>query len=144
MDQDQRFELLTCMPEIDARRLADRLVRPAAGAPAPDVAVLVPPTVGMLMARAVDGARGEHFNLAEVVVTEARVSVGGHQGWGMVMGRRPEHALAMAILDAVAEADPTARATIEREGGAAARAQQGQLAQEWARLAPTKVDLENF
>ena len=85
MDRQQRFEALTAISELAATRLAERILDGSLG----DVAVITPPTVGMIMARAQDGARGEVFNLGEVLVTEARVSIAGREGWGMVLGGRP-------------------------------------------------------
>lgn len=138
LDRGRRFELLAALPEGEASRLAGEALRLAGT----EVSVVVPPTVGMLMARAADGARGERFNLAEVLVTEARVALGGHEGWGMVMGRRPEHALAVAILDAAAEVDAGARRLVD--GALLAQAQRAGAARagEWASLAPTRVDFE--
>ena len=82
MDRLQRFEALTSIPEPAAVGLAERILDGSLG----DVAVITPPTVGMVMARAQDGAKGEVFNLGEVLVTEARVSIAGREGWGMVLG----------------------------------------------------------
>ena len=96
MDRQQRFEALTAIPEAAAIRLAERMLADAPGV----IAVITPPTVGMVMARAVDGAQGETFNLGEVLVTEARVSIDGHEGWGMVLGRAPDHAMSVAVVDA--------------------------------------------
>ena len=73
MDRLQRFEALTSIPEPAAVGLAERILDGSLG----DVAVITPPTVGMVMARAQDGAKGEVFNLGEVLVTEARVSIAG-------------------------------------------------------------------
>lgn len=140
MDRQRRFELLASVPAAEAQRLAERVMDGSLG----DAAVIVPPTVGMVMARATDGARGQRFNLAEVLVTEARVSLGGHEGWGMVMGRAPEHALAVALVDAGLEAGHAAREGIERDLTGLWETTEARLAAEWAQLAPTKVDFDNF
>jgi len=140
VDRNRRCELLATVTDAEARRLARWVTDGALG----QAEVLVPPTVGMVMARATDGARGEVFNLAEVLVTEARVSLGGQEGWGMVVGRAPEHALAIALLDAGLEAGHPARTEIEAELEALAQDGAARLAAEWARLAPTRVDFDNF
>src|SRR5262245_60605750 len=100
MNRTERTQALASLPAQQAVQLANRLADHALS----DVEVISPPTVGMVMARAVDGARGQTFNLGEILVTEARVSVGGVEGWGMVMGNAREHALAMAVVDASLEA----------------------------------------
>jgi phosphonate C-P lyase system protein PhnG len=81
VERHQRCELLAGLPATAARRLTDRVLDGSLG----EATLIVPPVVGMVMARTVDGARGERFNLAEVLVTEARVTLGGQEGWGMVM-----------------------------------------------------------
>ena len=73
MDRSTRCETLAQVAATDAQRLARLVMDGSLG----DVLVVTPPTVGMLMARAVDGARGETFNLGEVLVAEARVSIAG-------------------------------------------------------------------
>jgi alpha-D-ribose 1-methylphosphonate 5-triphosphate synthase subunit PhnG len=140
VERHRRCEVLAALPPGAARDLAERVLDGSLG----EATVVAPPTVGMIMARAVDGARGEPFNLAEVLVTEARVTLGGQEGWGMVVGRAPDHALAMAVLDAGLEAGHSAREAIERELEALAGELAARQAWEWARLAPTMVDFDNF
>ncbi len=140
MDRLARFEALTAIPEQAAVGLAELLLDGALG----EVAVISPPTVGMVMARATDGARGEVFNLGEVLVTEARVSVDGHEGWGMALGRAPDHALSVAVVDASLEAGHPRRAEIENRLThlLGETAQSG--AEEWRRIAPTRVQFDVF
>lgn len=140
MDRQQRFEALASIPEPAAVQLAERILDGSLG----DVAVITPPTVGMVMARARDGARGEVFNLGEVLVTEARVSVGGRDGWGMVLGRAPDHALSVAVVDAGLEAGHADRGAIERDLAALAEAAAQQAGEEWGRVAPTRVQFDVF
>jgi alpha-D-ribose 1-methylphosphonate 5-triphosphate synthase subunit PhnG len=140
MDRQQRFEALTTIPEAAAIRLAERML---ADAPGP-VAVITPPTIGMVMARAVDGACGEVFNLGEVLVTEARVSIDGHEGWGMVLGRAPDHAISVAVVDAGIEAGHRDCAAIEQELATLAADAVTTADQEWQRVAPTRVQFDTF
>lgn len=140
MDRQARFEALTLIPERAAVGLAEQVLDGALG----DVAVISPPTVGMVMARAADGARGEVFNLGEVLVTEARVSVDGHEGWGMVIGRAPDHALSVAVVDAALEAGHPRRVAIERELQSLAADAAQSADQEWQRVAPTRVQFDVF
>jgi alpha-D-ribose 1-methylphosphonate 5-triphosphate synthase subunit PhnG len=140
MDRQARFEALTVIPEEAAVGLAELVLDGSLG----DVAVISQPTVGMVMARAADGALGEIFNLGEVLVTEARVSVDGHEGWGMVLGRAPDHALSVAIVDASLEAGHPNRADIERQLATLAAATAQANDQEWQRVAPTRVQFDVF
>lgn len=140
MDRQARFEALTLIPERAAVGLAELALDGSLS----DIAVISPPTVGMVMARAADGARGEVFNLGEVLVTEARVSVNGHEGWGMVIGRAPDHALSVAIVDASLEAGHPQRDLIERELLTLAAAAAASADQEWQRVAPTRVQFDVF
>jgi len=140
MDRQRRFEALTAIPEQAAAGLAELVLDGSLG----EVAIITPPTVGMVMARAADGARGEVFNLGEVLVTEARVSVDGHEGWGMVLGRAPDHALSVAVVDAGMEAGHPQRDAIERELAALAADAADAASQEWQRIAPTRVQFDVF
>jgi alpha-D-ribose 1-methylphosphonate 5-triphosphate synthase subunit PhnG len=140
MDRHQRFEALTAISEADATRLAERVLDGSLR----DVVVITVPTVGMVMARAQDGALGEVFNLGEVLVTEARVSIEGREGWGMVLGRAPDHALAVAVVDAGIEAGHPEGAAIELEIADLATAQAATAAEEWGRVAPTRVQFDAF
>ena len=140
MDRLQRFEALTVIPEPAAIRLAERILDGSLG----DVAVITPPTVGMVMARAQDGARGEVFNLGEVLVTEARVSIEGREGWGMVLGRAPDHALSVAVVDAGLEAGHRDGTEIERDLADLAAEAAAKTNEEWVRVAPTRVQFDVF
>ncbi|GIW07281.1 MAG: phosphonate C-P lyase system protein PhnG [Dehalococcoidia bacterium] len=95
MDRKTCFEWAASLSEDDAVALGqlalDHLSDP--------ISIVMPPTVGMVMARVIDGALGDVFNLGEVLVTEARVAVGDTVGWGMVVGSAPDHALAVALID---------------------------------------------
>lgn len=62
------------------------------------------PHTGMVMAVARAESRGEPFNLGEVSVSRCALRLSsGEMGVGYVMGRNCEHALYVAILDALAQ-----------------------------------------
>src|SRR5262249_24278740 len=136
----QRTEALARIAPEAALRLAERVADGALG----QVVIISPPTVGMVMASAVDGARGQTFNLGEVLVSEARVSIAGVEGWGMVVGSRRDHALAMAVVDASLEAGHPQSSSIERSLHDYAAEATAREAEELARVAPTRVHFENF
>jgi alpha-D-ribose 1-methylphosphonate 5-triphosphate synthase subunit PhnG len=84
------------------------------------------------------------FNFTEVTVSEAEVSAGGQRGYAMVLGRRPEKALAGAILDAAIECGHPAAARIEATLRVALAAEELRMEDEWARVAPTRVNFEEM
>jgi alpha-D-ribose 1-methylphosphonate 5-triphosphate synthase subunit PhnG len=96
MDRTVRCELLTRLPDHELKRLAEI----ATGDDLGELQLITPPTIGMVMARAIEGARGETFNVGEVLVTECLVSIGDSEGWSMLTGSRPSGALAAATIDA--------------------------------------------
>ncbi|MCS7002338.1 MAG: phosphonate C-P lyase system protein PhnG [Dehalococcoidia bacterium] len=140
MERHERCEILASLPRDTVVQLAAELLRGREGR----ATLISPPTVGMVMARAIDGALGELFNLGEVLVTEARVSVDGHAGWGMVLGRDGDHALSIALIDAGLEAFPDDRARVDAQIQAGAARVAAALDEEWAAVAPTRVDFEKF
>ena len=140
MDRAERAHALAAIDPEAAIRLAESLSDGSLG----DISIVSPPTLGMVMARAIDGAQGETFNLGEVLVSEARVSVGGVPGWGMVLGRRRDHALAMAVVDASLEAGHRRRPAAERLLRRALAMAQAHQNEEQQRVADTRVHFETF
>ena len=140
MNRTERFQILTQITPEAATQLAERVMDGSLG----DVELITPPTVGMVMARVVDSAKGEVFNLGEVLVTEARVSIGGKEGWGMVMGGSADHALAVAIVEAGLEAGHREAERIEADIMQMDAELQAKVEHEWERVAPTRVHFENF
>lgn len=57
---------------------------------------------GLVMLPMRDTVHGIDFHLGEVLVAEAHINVGSVEGYGMVVGRDLEHAMAMALIDAAA------------------------------------------
>lgn len=139
MDRKQRFEAMAAIDEADAVRIARRIVDAST-----QINVISPPTVGMVMSRAIDGALGETFNLGEVLVTEARVQVGDREGWGMVAGSRPDHALAVALVDAALSAAHPDRFVIDGELRLLLEDRAARDAVAWSQVSPTRVQFNNF
>ncbi|NJO36485.1 MAG: phosphonate C-P lyase system protein PhnG [Rhizobiales bacterium] len=72
----------------------------------PDVQMLRPSEVGLVMVRGRAGGNGRRFNLGEMPVTRCSVrSAAGHVGHGYVQGRDKAHAELAARLDAALQ-DP--------------------------------------
>ena len=78
----------------------------------PDVEMLRPAEVGLVMVRGRAGGSGQRFNLGEMPVTRCSVrSVAGHVGHGYVQGRDKAHAELAARLDAALQ-EPARRAAL--------------------------------
>lgn len=121
-------------------RLADQVMDGSLG----EVGIITPPTVGMVMIRALDSAQGEIFNFGEALVTEARVRVGDHEGWGLVMGASPDRALGVAIVDAALEAGHASRAAVEMRLAALHAELDAEESAARSKLAATRVQFDNF
>lgn len=98
---------------------------------------------GLVMLPMRDTAKGTHFHLGEVLVSEARIASGGQDGYGMRRGRDLEAAMAMALVDlAVAlGVEPEKCADfLTAEAKAQAEADRDVL----CRVEATRVDMETF
>lgn len=98
---------------------------------------------GLVMLPMRDTAKGTHFHLGEVLVSEARIRASGQEGYGMRRGRDLEAAMAMAVVDLVVAlgqghvpvaafvADEAARHAVEDR-------------ETLRRVEATRVDMETF
>ena len=138
MERERRFEAIGTASATLLTPLADAVLADTA------VRVIRGPTVGMVMMQARESVEGIRFNLGEVLVTEALVAIGAHQGYAMVRGMEREWALAGAICDAAVEAR---HAMEPRILDALAQAEQdARLRQraEWAKVAGTRVAFDEM
>ncbi|MEM6712804.1 MAG: phosphonate C-P lyase system protein PhnG [Pseudomonadota bacterium] len=77
----------------------------SAGRTLPDHQVLRSPEIGTVMVRGRTGGVGAPFNLGEITVTRCSVQLAqGPAGHGYVQGRSKDAAIAIALMDALAEA----------------------------------------
>jgi alpha-D-ribose 1-methylphosphonate 5-triphosphate synthase subunit PhnG len=108
-----------------------------------DLTVSLPPRTGLMML-AVHDSFATAFYPGEILVTEARVTLRGSEGFGMVLGENPRRALARAAADAVLHSQEIShiqkdvRAFLMEE---AAIQQAGQL-EHGALIAATKVNFD--
>ena len=100
------------------------------------------PELGMVMMGAADVVGGIHFNLGEVLVTQAEVEVAGERGWFMAMGRDYARALDGAKLDAAAEAGLEIWRKAEEALLADRAARERERRRQWKKILRTKVDFE--
>lgn len=99
MSQTARAPWMGCLARSEPSAL-----RQAMGSlgPLPAWRMLRAPQVGLVMARGRAGATGDAFNLGEVTATRCAVEVeGGATGYGYVLGRDRDHAVAAALCDAL-------------------------------------------
>lgn len=133
-------EMLRVLARADADRLkafAEPLI-----ALLGDIEVLENRT-GLVMLPMQDTAQGTSFHLGEVLVSEARISARGQDGYGMRRGRDLEAAVAMALVDlAVAhgKAHQACSTFLMSEAAAQAKADHDTL----CRVEATRVDMETF
>jgi alpha-D-ribose 1-methylphosphonate 5-triphosphate synthase subunit PhnG len=138
MDRERRLEGIAFAEATAVVELADAVL---ADLP---VTVTRGPTVGLLAVRVEEPFERINFNFTEVTVSEAEVSANGQRGYAMVLGRQPEKALAGAILDAALECAHPASDDIEALLRDALAAEDARLAEEWSRVAPTRVNFEEM
>ena len=98
---------------------------------------------GLVMLPMRDTAQGVHFHLGEVLMSEARISGAGVEGYGMRRGRDLEAAMAMALVDlcvALGLRHDDCAAFVEAEAQSQAAEDEATL----KRVEATRVDMETF
>ena len=98
---------------------------------------------GLVMLPMRDTAQGVHFHLGEVLMSEARISAAGVEGYGMRRGRDLEAAMAMALVDlciALGLRHDDCSAFVEAEAHNQAAEDEATL----KRVEATRVDMETF
>lgn len=107
-----------------------------------DITVILNRT-GLVMAPYKDTVQGETFHLGEVLVSEARVKMGEHEGYGACMGRDLEQSMAIAILDVAIQSGQHVEEIstfIEHEAARQAKEEEELL----KRVEATRVEMETF
>lgn len=137
MDRTIRCEHLARLTDSELAELAGLLAHPA-----DDLTVISGPTVGMVMARVIEDARNEVFNLGEVLVTECQVRIGGEGGWSMLLGSRPAATLAAATIDAALATNPETAGVVDARLRELIARHDADLAVRRSELAPTRVRFE--
>lgn len=134
--------VLSVLAAMDPARLKAEAeaVLPGLGA----VEVLASRT-GLVMLPMRDTVAGTDFHLGEVLVAEAHIRLGAHgvEGYGMIVGRDTERAMAMAVIDAALTAGIAAeRLTAMVAEAAAAQAEEDR--ETLRKVAATRVEMETF
>ncbi len=141
-DRNRRFSILAQAtdPATPLLDLAERVLAESGA----EVAVVTPPQVGMVMLRLREPTDGTVFNAGEILVTEARVTIGAHDGYAMRLGRAPELTLAAALLDAAVEGAHPLTPAIEVALGACEEAERARQLAAWREVAPTRVAFDEM
>lgn len=108
----------------------------------PDITVVENRT-GLVMLPMRDTAKGAHFHLGEVLMSEARITAGGQDGYGMRRGRDLEAAMAMALVD-LAVASGVAHEAVSEFVADEAERQQRADHDTLCRVEATRVNMETF
>jgi len=97
---------------------------------------------GLVMLPMRDTVQCTDFHLGEVLVAEAHIRAAGTGGYGMVVGRDLNRAMAMAVVDAAASLGqtPEIRAFVHHEARVLAAADTARLCE----VEATRVDMETF
>jgi len=127
------MEGLAAMSERALEMLADRVLADAR------IAVVAGPQVGVAPLRLPAPAGGGSTVVGRVVLTTCEVAVEGCRGDGVVSGRRPRAALAVAICDAECERRGAGATEVERSARRALDAERTKRAVEGASIARTRV-----
>ena len=136
--QSQTLEILTHAPTADVKRLADELL-PLLG----DGLTVAQNRTGLVMLPCRDTVHGTLFHLGEVLIAEAEVQRDGLTGYGAMLGRDLEGALAIALVDLAWQAGIDAeRVTAFLE--AADKDQQQSHDELFQKVEATRVQMETF
>ena len=98
---------------------------------------------GLAMLPMTDTARGADFHVGEVLVSEAHIRASGQEGYGMIIGRDLEQAMAMAVVD-LAGAAGIASDAIEGLVTSEAARQADEDRETLRRVEATRVAMETF
>lgn len=98
MDCEERTRLLICYGNEELLQMADEIKGKY------PVEWISRPQEGLTMIKVRETAKQTLFYLGEVLITEARVRIGGVIGLGVVTGSRPGLCEALAVVDAACRA----------------------------------------
>ena len=141
-DRNRRFSIMAQAGAESERlmTLAEQVLADSGEA----VSIVTPPRVGMMMLRLREPVHGTTFNAGEVLVTEAQIALGGHQGYAMQLGRAPEVALAAAVLDAAVEAAHPLTSDILAGLATIEEAERARQLAAWGEVVPTRVAFDEM
>ena len=137
LDHGQLLDVLARADATRLKALAETLL-PLLGA-----VEVVQSRTGLVMLPMRDTVQGTDIHLGEVLVAEAHLRATGGEGYGMIVGRDLERAMAMAVVDAAIACfgpTPAISAFLQSEVAAQAAADTECL----RAIEATRVDMETF
>jgi len=141
-DQSRPFDHAHLL-DVLARADTSRLIALAEGLlPSLGPVEVVQSRTGLVMLPMRDTVQGTDFHLGEVLVAEAHIRASGTEGYGMVVGRDMDRAMAMAVVDAAASLGqtPQIRTFLHLESSVLAAADKARLCE----IEATRVEMETF
>lgn len=138
-DRSDRFELIAACDDETLVEHADAVVDGGT-----EVRILQAPTPQLVMQQVTEPVERNSFNLGEVLVTAAEVTIHDEKGFAMVPGKAEKPALSGAVLDAAVASDhPRAPKIVSALQDAAANRRQTEY-ESWGRARQTTVDFEEM
>ncbi|WP_322493753.1 phosphonate C-P lyase system protein PhnG [Chloroflexus sp.] len=102
------------------------------------------PRFVLVQLRMIEGVAETVFNGGEILVTETRLELAGQFGFGMVIGRDPDHATALAVLDAALRMPGDPHADLRPRIAELGQALSAAYERRFAAAAATRVEFETF
>lgn len=109
-----------------------------------EIKLLKGPSLGLVMLRQQESVTDSLFNAGEILVTEVRLELGGQFGFGLIIGDRPQAALALALLDAALAQPGRPADELNVKIGELGQALEQSRRQSYQQVARTKVAFEIF
>jgi alpha-D-ribose 1-methylphosphonate 5-triphosphate synthase subunit PhnG len=138
-DRSDRFECIAACDDGTLARFANEILDAE-----PSLSIRQEPRPQLLMQTVREPVERRPFNLGEVVVTPAEVTLDGDRGFAMVPGKAERAALSGAIVDAAVAGDHQATPRIVDALENARRTQQNRRQAEWAQSKHTTVEFETM
>lgn len=138
-DRSDRFELIAACDEETLAGFANEVLEDD-----PPLLIRQEPRPTLLMQQVQEPVERRPFNLGEVVVTPAEVTLGDARGFAMIPGKTERAALSGAIVDAAVAADHERTPAIVEELRAVEARQRDQHRQSWAESRHTTVSFDTM
>ncbi|MFD1643905.1 phosphonate C-P lyase system protein PhnG [Halohasta litorea] len=138
-NRSDRFELIAACDESVLARFANEILESD-----PPLTIRQEPKPTLLMQQVREPVERRPFNLGEVVVTPAEVSLDGERGFAMRPGKAEREALSGAIVDAAVAGGHNRTAAMVDELEAAGEQRAASRDREWAESRHTAVEFETM
>jgi|AntDeeMinimDraft_6_1070357.scaffolds.fasta_scaffold00169_12 alpha-D-ribose 1-methylphosphonate 5-triphosphate synthase subunit PhnG len=138
-NRSDRFELIAACDGSVLARFANEILESD-----PPLTIRQEPKPTLLMQQVREPVERRPFNLGEVVVTPAEVSLGDDRGFAMRPGKAERAALSGAIVDAAVAGGHSRTSEIVDELEAVAEQREANRVREWSESRHTAVEFETM